>query len=79
VLTNLEFMHAAPVPSMGAAERGRTSGLAPAPTTPKQEQSSIGGRGGIKAAKAHASFIINKFDSVPAGTSVQTIQGQSTH
>jgi hypothetical protein len=31
VLTNLEFMHAAPVPSVGAAERGRTSGLAPAP------------------------------------------------
>jgi hypothetical protein len=54
-------------------------GSRPLPTTPKQEQSSIGGGGGIKAAKAHASFIINNFDSVPAGTSVQTIQRQSTH
>jgi hypothetical protein len=77
VLTNLEFVHAAPVPPVGAAERGRTSGLAPAhPRHPNKTKSSICGGGGIKAAKARALFIINNFDSVPAGTSVQIIQGQ---
>jgi hypothetical protein len=41
------------------------------PTKPQQEQSSIGGKGGIKAAIPHALFIINNFDSVPARTSVE--------
>ena len=76
MLTNLEFMHATPVPKVGAA--GTRPYIRALPTTPQQEQSSIGGKGGIKAAIAHALFIINKFDSVPAATSVQTIQGQST-
>jgi hypothetical protein len=53
---------------VGAAERGRTSGLAPrSPRHPKQEQSSIGCSGGIKAAKAHAWFIINNFYSARLG------------
>jgi hypothetical protein len=67
VLTNLEFMHAPPVPKVGAAKRGRTSGLSPRHPNKK----SIGGKGGIKAAIAHALFIINNFDSVPARTSVE--------
>jgi hypothetical protein len=77
VALNLEFMHAAPVPSVGAAERGRTSGLAPAPHDTQQEQSSIGGRGGIKAAKANASFIINNFDSVAGQRSPPQVRATS--
>src|SRR5262249_20285161 len=48
VLTNFEFVHAALIPNGWRAEA----------------QSSIGCRGGIKAKKARAWFIVNNFDRV---------------
>jgi hypothetical protein len=57
-LTNFEFVHDGPR-AVGVAERGRTSGLAPAPH-PTTTQSSFSGRGQIKAGAAELRSMVNQ-------------------
>jgi hypothetical protein len=66
-----------PYPQWARRNAAVHPGSRPLPTTPKQEQSSIGGRGGIKAAKANASFIINNFDSVAGQRSPPQVRATS--